>query len=131
MALNILVIVGSVRKDRIGIRPARYLHQLCASRGHEATLFDPLEYRLPLLDRMYKESPAGQHPARPSGFVVRRIVGGGDLWVTEYVITYDGRPFNTVSIMEFQADKVVRETQYFAEPFDTPAWRARWVEQMT
>ena len=32
-----------------------------------------------------------QHPARPSGFVVRRIVGEGDLWVTEYVIAYDGR----------------------------------------
>jgi NAD(P)H-dependent FMN reductase len=62
MALNILVIVGSVRKDRIGIRPARYLQQLCASRGHEATLVDPLEYRLPLLDRMYKEYPAGQAP---------------------------------------------------------------------
>lgn len=29
-----------------------------------------------------------QHPAKPSGFVVRRIVGEGDLWVTEYVITY-------------------------------------------
>ena len=39
-----------------------------------------------------------QHPARPSGFVVRRIVGGGDLWVTEYVITYDGRLFDTVTI---------------------------------
>ena len=49
-----------------------------------------------------------QHPARPSGFVIRRIVGGGDLWVTEYVITYDGRGVNTVSIMEFQAGKVVR-----------------------
>jgi hypothetical protein len=72
-----------------------------------------------------------QHPARPSGFVVRRIVGGGDLWITEYVITYDGRRFNTVSIMEFQAGKVVRETQYFAEPFEPPAWRARWVERMT
>ena len=72
-----------------------------------------------------------QHPARPSGFVVRRIVGGGELWVTEYEITYDGRRFNTVSIMEFQAGKVVRETQYFAEPFEPPAWRARWVERMT
>src|SRR5580658_1708433 len=69
-----------------------------------------------------------QHPARPSGFVVRRIVGGGDLWVTEYVITYNGSRVNTVSIMEFQAGKVVRETQYFAEPFAPPAWRARWVE---
>src|SRR3954467_7667434 len=59
-----------------------------------------------------------QHPARPSGFIVRRIVGGGELWVTEYAIAYDGRPINTVSIMEFQAGKVVRETQYFGEPFE-------------
>jgi hypothetical protein len=65
-----------------------------------------------------------QHPARPWGFVVRRIVGGGDLWVTESVIDYDGRHVNTVSIMEFQAGKVARETQYFAEPFEPPAWRA-------
>ena len=72
-----------------------------------------------------------QHPAKPSGFVVRRIVGGGDLWVTECVITYDGHRVNTVSIMEFQAGKVVRETQYFAEPFEPPAWRARWVELVT
>ena len=47
------------------------------------------------------------------------------------MIGYDGRPFNTVSIMEFQGYKVVRETQYFAEPFEAPGWRARWVERMT
>src|SRR5271156_2849253 len=62
MALNILVILGSVRSDRIGIRPARYLCQACTSRGHETTLVDPLEYHLPLLDRTYKEHPAGQAP---------------------------------------------------------------------
>jgi hypothetical protein len=71
------------------------------------------------------------HPAKPSGFVVRRIVGGGGLWVTEYAITYDEHSVSTVSIMEFQAGKVVRETQYFAEPFEAPAWRAQWVERMT
>jgi ketosteroid isomerase-like protein len=71
-----------------------------------------------------------QHPDRPSGFVVRRIVGAGDLWVTEYAITYEGRRFDTVSIMEFQAGKVVRETQYFGEPFEPPAWRARLVERI-
>jgi hypothetical protein len=71
------------------------------------------------------------HPARPSGFAVRRIVGGGDLWVTEYAITYDGRRVDTVSIMEFQAGKVMHETQYFGEPFEPPAWRAQWVERMT
>jgi SnoaL-like domain len=71
------------------------------------------------------------HPSRPSGFVVRRIVGAGNVWVTEYVITYEGRGINTVSIMEFEAGKVVRETQYFAEPFEPPAWRAGWVERTT
>ena len=62
-------------------------------------------------------------------FTVRRIIGTGDLWVTEYVLTYDGRPSYTVSIMEFRDGKVARETQYFADPFDAPAWRAQWVER--
>jgi hypothetical protein len=63
-------------------------------------------------------------------FAIRRIRGGGDLWVTEYVITYDGGPVHTVSIMEFEAGKVARETLYFADPFEAPEWRAQWVERM-
>jgi len=61
-------------------------------------------------------------------FSVRRIVGSGDLWTTEYVIDYDGRPVNTVNIMLFNGDKVARETLYFAAPFDPPEWRSNWVE---
>src|ERR1700677_5246759 len=57
-------------------------------------------------------------------FAVRRIIGGGDLWVTEFVLTYDEKPSYTVSIMEFRDKKVARETQYFADPFVAPAWRA-------
>jgi ketosteroid isomerase-like protein len=63
-------------------------------------------------------------------FTVRRIIGGGDLWITELVLTYDGKPSYTVSIMEFKDDKVARETQYFADPFVAPASRAQWVERM-
>ena len=63
-------------------------------------------------------------------FTVRRIIGGGDLWVTELILTYDGKPSCTVSIMEFRGDKVARETQYFADPFPAPAWRAQLVERM-
>lgn len=70
------------------------------------------------------------HPEKPSGFKIRRILGSGNLWVTEYVITYNGRPVDTVSIMEFRAGKVVHETQYFADPFEAPAWRAQWVKRM-
>ena len=73
----------------------------------------------------------GQRASQPSKktFTVQRIIGGGDLWVTEYIITYDGKPSYTVSIMEFRGDKVARETQYFADPFPAPAWRAQWVER--
>jgi ketosteroid isomerase-like protein len=63
-------------------------------------------------------------------FTIRRIIGTGDLWVTEYVLTYDGKPSYTVSIMEFRGDKVARETQYFADPFEAPASRANLVERM-
>ena len=63
-------------------------------------------------------------------FTVRRIIGGGSLWVTEFVLTYDGKPSYTVSIMEFRGDKVARETQYFADPFPAPASRANLVERM-
>ena len=73
-----------------------------------------------------------QRASQPSKkrFTVRRIIGGGDLWVTELVIAYDGKPSYTVSIMEFRDDKVARETQYFADPFVAPASRAQWVERM-
>jgi len=59
-----------------------------------------------------------------------RVSGSGDLWITEYILTYDGKPSYTVSIMEFSGDKVARETQYFADPFEAGAWRAQWVERM-
>jgi len=73
-----------------------------------------------------------QRATQPSKkrFAVRRILGAGDLWVTEFVLTYDGKPSYTVSIMEFENDKVTKETQYFADPFEAPAWRAQWVERM-
>jgi ketosteroid isomerase-like protein len=67
------------------------------------------------------------HPGKPSGFHVKRILGEGDLWVTEYIITYQGRPAYTVSMMEFRNGKVVHETQYFADPFEAPSWRSQWV----
>jgi len=58
-------------------------------------------------------------------------MGKDNLWTTEYVIVYEGKRVYTVSIMEFQDGKVSHETQYFADPFDAPAWRAQWVETVT
>ncbi|WP_121811459.1 nuclear transport factor 2 family protein [Mucilaginibacter kameinonensis] len=68
------------------------------------------------------------HPGKPSGFRVRRILGSGDTWITEYTINYQEKPAYTVSIMEFRDGKVIHETQYFADPFEAPAWRSQWVE---
>jgi NAD(P)H-dependent FMN reductase len=70
MALNIPVILGTVRRDRIGLRVARYAVTALQGRGHEVTLVDPVEYRLPLLDRMYKEHAPGQAPE-----VLERLAG--------------------------------------------------------
>jgi hypothetical protein len=63
-------------------------------------------------------------------FTVRRIIGADDLWVSEFVLAYDGRPSYTVSIMEFLDGKVARETQYFGDPFEPGPSRAQWVERM-
>jgi hypothetical protein len=61
--------------------------------------------------------------------VANTVLGSCDLWVNEYVISYDERPVYTVSIMEFRDGKVACEIQYFAGPFDPPPWRAEWVER--
>jgi len=63
-------------------------------------------------------------------FAVRRMIGGGDLWVTEFVLTYDGIPSYVVSIMEFRDGLVARETQYFADRFEPGPSRAHLVERM-
>ena len=63
-------------------------------------------------------------------FALRRVLGAGRLWVSELVLTYGDRPFHVVSVMEFEGDKVVRETQYFGEPFEPGPSRAQWVEPM-
>lgn len=75
------------------------------------------------------EASRAAHPAQRR-FEIHRMVGSGDLWVTEYVLTYDDRPSYTVSVMEFRDGKVARETQYFADPFPAPSFRSRWVEQV-
>ena len=80
MSLSFAVLYGSVRAERQGIKAARFILDQLQRRGHEATLVDPLEVPLPLLDRMYKEYPQGEAPPelerlaelyrRVDGFVV-------------------------------------------------------------
>jgi len=63
---------------------------------------------------------------------LRRIVKPGEAWVIESTIDYgDGVPVSLVSIIELGAEgKIVRQTDYFANPFEAPAWRSQWVEKM-
>jgi hypothetical protein len=84
-----------------------------------------------IVGRRNLQALRSHHPGKPSGFDIKRIVGSGELWITEYIIAYlGGAKLYTVSIMEFKDGKVVHETQYFGDPFAPPAWRAQWVEPM-
>ena len=73
------------------------------------------------------QAQRGGHPAERH-FTVRRIQGSGDLWVSECVITYDGAPTYSVSVMEIADGFVAHETQYFADPFDASPGRAALAE---
>jgi len=70
MPLDLLVVFGSVRRDRRGIGLARFLADTVKARGHSVTLVDPMEDALPLLDRMYKEYSKGEAPE-----VLERLAG--------------------------------------------------------
>jgi hypothetical protein len=67
------------------------------------------------------------YPGPPKA-TVRRIVGSGDVWVVEAHSDYGGRIYYVALIVEFREGKIIRETRYYADPFEAPAWRAHWVE---
>jgi NAD(P)H-dependent FMN reductase len=62
MALNVVVLFGSYRSDRLGIRVARFVEWRLAERGHTVRLVDARATGLPILDRMYKDYPKGTAP---------------------------------------------------------------------
>jgi ketosteroid isomerase-like protein len=59
-----------------------------------------------------------------------RIMASGDLVTSEVTLDYGGQIYHGVSIFEFRDGKAVKETDYFAQPFDAPRWRAQWVERI-
>jgi hypothetical protein len=73
------------------------------------------------------QAQRGGHAAERH-FSVRRIQGAGELWVSECVITYDGAPTFSISVMEFADGHVTHETQYFADPFPAAPDRAALAE---
>jgi hypothetical protein len=96
---------------------------------HDAAVLDYPQSRERILGRQNIQTSRTAQPNKKR-FTVHRIVGSGDLWVTELVLTYDVKPYYTVSIMEFQGVKVAHETQYFADPFEPGESRKKWVVSM-
>ena len=75
------------------------------------------------LRRLQTTFPGGMAPK----IKLLRVTGGGDVWVGESLIHYaDGKVFYGVSRVEFRDGKMWRETRYYAEPFEPPAWRSGW-----
>ena len=69
------------------------------------------------------------YPGFPSQ-TMGRILAAGDLVTSEVTLDYGGQVYRGVSIFEFRDGKIGKETDYFAQPFGAPAWRAQWVERM-
>jgi len=124
--------------DENGIREALSRHWAASDTND----FD-IEHDIYREDALLEYPPSGQRirdrhniqasrVAQPNAkrFKMGRVVGAAGLWVTEFVLAYDGRPSYSVSVMEFLDGKVARETQYFADPFELGPSRAQWVERM-
>ena len=78
------------------------------------------------LDRKINQHFPGGLPAMR----FRRTLADGDLAVLELELTYaDGSRYLGMSVLELRDGKVVKETDYFAQPFQAPQWRAQWVER--
>jgi hypothetical protein len=96
---------------------------------HEDAILDYPQSRERILGRHNIQTTRSLQPNKKR-FEVHRIMGSGDLWITELVLTYDAQRFYTVSIMKFRGVKVAHETQYFAAPFEGSEWRNKWVVNM-
>lgn len=67
----------------------------------------------------------------PPSIRIRRVTVREGLWVVESVVDYGGgQVAHGVAILELRDGKFWRDTRYFAEPFEAPGWRSRWVERM-
>ena len=66
----------------------------------------------------------------PPRLPVRRVVGSGHVWVLEGVNDHGGEVWHVALVLEFDEGHIVRDTRYYAQPVEPPAWRAAWVEPL-
>jgi ketosteroid isomerase-like protein len=94
---------------------------------HEDVVIDMPQSGERIHGRDHMKAMQDAYPGPPK-VTVRRIVGSGDLCVVELRSGYSGRIYHAAMIIEFREGKIIRETRYYADPFEAPAWRAKWVE---
>ena len=68
------------------------------------------------------------YPGGPPRYELRRVTGGPDIFTVEAVGDYSGQKVYMTSIVEFRNGKIAKQTDYFADAFEAPAWRSQWVE---
>ena len=120
MSLNTAVIYGSVRGERRqGIKAARFVVRNLEERGHAVTLVDPLDYKLPLLDLMYKEFEDGQAPVAMQK--VSQILKNADGFIIVSAEYNHGEPAALKNLLDhFQSEYLYKPTgivTYSAGPF--------------
>jgi NAD(P)H-dependent FMN reductase len=74
---QIALFIGTVRRDRQGIKVARWMEEKLIARGHSVYFIDPLELNLPLFDRMYKEM---ENPSSKLRDLQNKIKMQTDIW---------------------------------------------------
>ena len=94
---------------------------------HEDVVIDMPQSGERIRGRDHMKAMQEAYPGPPT-ITVRRVVGSGDVWVVEGRSDYGGRIYHITNILEFREGKIIRETRYYADPFEAPAWRAQWVE---
>ncbi len=94
---------------------------------HEDVVIDMPQSGERIRGRDHMKAMQEAYPGTPT-ITVRRVVGSGDVWVVEGRSNYSGRIYHITNILEFREGKIIRETRYYADPFEAPAWRAQWVE---
>jgi hypothetical protein len=101
-------------------------------RGHVnmTAIMDHYPGGAPEIERTRVMGSEDRYVMTPS-FTFERVVGSGDLWWGDGLAHYpDGSRWHIVILVELRDGKVWRETDYFAAPFEAPAWRSPWVERI-
>lgn len=61
-------------------------------------------------------------------FTVNRIVAEGNEVVSDVSVTDGAMTGRAITFSTVRDGKIIRQVEYWPDPFEAPAWRAGWVE---